>query len=171
MRDVLAQLEAEIPRLRRYARYLARRPEDADDLVQDCLMRAIHRIDSYERGTNLRAWLFVILRNGFISEVRRARRVDLQDGLPADHPALTSSPAQEATVRLRELIEAFDQLPRSQQEILHLVCVDGLKYEEAAEVLGVKIGTVRSRLSRARSVLRARLEGERVREPKDDRAA
>ena len=171
MKEVLAQLEGEIPRLRRYARYLARRPEDADDLVQDCLMRAIRRIDSYEQGTNLRAWLFVILRNGFISETRRARRVDLQDGLPADHPALTTSSGQEASIRLRELSEAFKKLPCNQREILHLVCVEGLKYEEAAEVLGVKIGTVRSRLSRARSVLRARLEGEPVVEPKDDRAA
>lgn len=158
MDDLMMRIEAEIPRLRRYARHLTRRMEDADDLVQDCLARAIHRIDSFEPGTNLRAWLFVILRNGFISDLPRQRKADFLDWLAEDHPALASHGNQESHLQLREVSDACQSLSSEHQEVLQLICVDGLKYEEAAEILNVPVGTVRSRLSRARSALRIKLE-------------
>jgi len=154
------QIEEELPRLRRYARYLARDPDQADDLVQECLLRAIARIDSWEPGTNLRAWLFVILRNIFISELRRAGRAPTEGAIEDEHPGLAVSGRQETRMALVELQKALDMLSSEHREVLLLVAVEGLKYEEAAEVLAVPVGTVRSRLSRARSALRDLLEGQ-----------
>lgn len=159
--QILGQIEQEIPRLRRYARYLARDVDQADDLVQDCLTRAIAKIDTWQPGTNLRAWLFVILRNAHISEVRRYVRMPLGTGEPQDDLRLVVSGGQEASVELLEVREALAALSIEHREVLHLVAVEGLKYEEAADVLAVPVGTVRSRLSRARSALRLRLESAR----------
>ncbi len=161
MNEILCQIEGEIPRLRRYARYLARDVDQADDLVQDCLTRAIAKIDTWQPGTNLRAWLFVILRNAYISEVRRCIRMPFGTNSAEDDLRLVVSGGQEASVELIEVRVALDALSIEHREVLHLVAVEGLKYEEAAEVLEVPVGTVRSRLSRARSALRARLEAPR----------
>lgn len=155
----LDQIEHEIPRLRRYARYLTRDADRADDLVQDALTRAIARLDTWQPGTNLRAWLFVILRNTHISEIRRATRAPLDAPVPDDHPGLAVAGGHETRIALAELHAAFQRLSEEHREVLHLVAIEGLKYEEAAEILKVPVGTVRSRLSRARTALRLRLDG------------
>lgn len=159
MDDKLTQIEAEIPRLRRYARYLTRDADQADDLVQEALTRAIAKIDSWQLGTNLRAWLFVILRNAHISAVRRDQRAPIDEAVAEDHPGLAVAGGHESRLALLELQEAFDALSEEHREVLHLVAVEGLKYDEAATVLELPVGTVRSRLSRARTALRLRLEG------------
>ena len=154
----LREIEREIPRLRRYARYLSRDADQADDLVQECLLRGIARIDTWQPGTNLRAWLFVILRNVFISEIRRAGRGPMTGPVEEEHPGLAVTGRQETRIALVELQKALDMLSSEHREVLLLVAVEGLKYEEAAEVMAVPVGTVRSRLSRARSALRDLLD-------------
>lgn len=158
MDDTLQLIEAEIPRLRRYARYLRRESDHADDLVQECLVRAISKIDTWQPGTNLRAWLFVILRNCHINEIRREQRIDPLDDAAADEPTLTTPGNQEATVALAEVRNAYLGLSEQHREVLLLVAIEGLQYEEAAAILDVPLGTVRSRLSRARQALREALD-------------
>ena len=147
-------IEQEIPRLRRFARYLARDIDYADDLVQECLLRAIEKIDSWTPGTNLRAWLFVILKNIFKNDLRRDGRITLRD--PRNDAELTVAvpAAQEARMALLEVKEAFLTLPDEHREVLALVGIEGLKYEEVALILDVPVGTIRSRLSRARNALK-----------------
>jgi RNA polymerase sigma-70 factor (ECF subfamily) len=157
MRETLQHIEAEIPRLRRYARYLRREPDHADDLVQECLARAIAKLHTWQPGTNLRAWLFVILRNCHINEIRREQRMDSIDDSPADEPALTTPGNQETSVALSEVRRAYLGLSEEHREVLLLVAIEGLQYEEAAAILEVPLGTVRSRLSRARQALRQAL--------------
>jgi len=163
----ITPIEDEIPRLRRYARYLCRDADLADDLVQECLTRAIDKIDSWQPGTNLRAWLFVILRNAFISEMRRQSRAPVDDEMSNDHPSLAVPGGHEARVAALEMRDAFETLSFEHREVLHLVAVEGLRYEEAAEVLDLPVGTVRSRLSRARTALRVRLDGAAVDQGQD----
>ena len=158
-RRVLALIEAEIPRLRRYARYLTRDADRADDLVQEALARAVAKRDSWQPGTNLRAWLFVILRNVFISELRHSAREPRSDVVADDHPSLAVKSGQDERMSLVDLQRAFDQLSAEHREILLLVAIEGMPYEEAAGILGVPVGTVRSRLSRARTALRLELDG------------
>jgi RNA polymerase sigma-70 factor, ECF subfamily len=158
MRETVQLIEGEIPRLRRYARYLRREPDHADDLVQECLVRAIAKIDTWQPGTNLRAWLFVILRNCHINEIRREQRIDPIDDAPADEPSLVTPGNQEASVALSEVRRAYLGLSEQHREVLLLVAIEGLQYEEAAVILDVPLGTVRSRLSRARQALREALE-------------
>jgi RNA polymerase sigma-70 factor, ECF subfamily len=158
MDDVIRQIEHEIPRLRRYARYLRREPHHADDLVQECLSRAIAKIDTWQPGTNLRAWLFVILRNCHINEIRREHRMDSLDDTPLDEPALITPANQETSVALSEVRKAYLSLSEEHREVLLLVAIEGLQYEEAAAILEVPLGTVRSRLSRAREALRQALQ-------------
>ena len=155
------QVEALIPNLRRYARVLVRDPDLADDMVQDCLERAISRHHHFTPDTNLRGWLFTILLNIVRTHGRRAR---IRKVVPiADYQDRLSSPArQEGPLFMRDLRRAFAQLPDSFQEVLILVTIEGMSYEEAAEVAGVPVGTVRSRLSRARDQLKGLLE-----EPRD----
>jgi RNA polymerase sigma-70 factor (ECF subfamily) len=159
MTDVLVQIEQEIPRLRRYARYLRREPDHADDLVQECLSRAIAKVDTWQPGTNLRAWLFVILRNCHINEIRREQRiVSIDDESPASGPTLTVPGSQETRVALAEVRNAYLSLSEEHREVLLLVAMEGLQYEEASAILNVPLGTVRSRLSRARQALRQALD-------------
>jgi RNA polymerase sigma-70 factor, ECF subfamily len=154
MSDKLKLLEAEIPRLRRYARFLVRDPDQADDLVQECLTRAIAKIDSWTAGTNLRAWLFVILKNCHVNEVRHNRRMVVDGDLDLEHEAPVVAANQDDHMALREVRDAFLTLSEEHREVLLLVAIEGLQYEEAAAVLNVALGTVRSRLSRARQALR-----------------
>ena len=155
--ETLQLIEAEIPHLRRYARYLRREPDHADDLVQECLARAIAKIHTWQPGTNLRAWLFVILRNYHIDEVRCSRRMGSLDDTAADERSLTTPANQETSVALSEVRNAFLGLSEEHREVLLLVAIEGLQYEEAAAILEVPVGTVRSRLSRARQALREAL--------------
>lgn len=159
MPSLLRSIEAEIPRLRRYARHLVGDVDRADDLVQECLTRALGKRDSWTPGTNLRAWLFVILRNCHINELRRAQRSPISGEPPLSEPDLARAGSQEARVALLEVRDAFLGLSEEHREVLLLVAVEELRYEEAAAILGVPLGTVRSRLSRARQALRAALEG------------
>lgn len=158
MEQIHRQIEAEIPRLRRYARFLARDRDQADDLVQECLVKAIAKLDTYQPGTNLPAWLFTILRHCRVDAFRRRRKAQLVE-LGDDLPELAVSAGCEERIQLRELWAAFGSLPGAQSEVLELVAVEGLRYEEAAEILGVPVGTVRSRLSRGRATLRLWLAG------------
>ncbi len=147
-------LTKEIPRLRRYARLLVRDFAYADDLVQECLVRAVSKFHTYTPGTNLRAWLFVILRNVLINDYNRGQRGPVFSEIPDSHANLAVSGGQEQHLMLQEVREALDRLPDDQKEIILLVPVEGLSYEEVADVLSLPIGTVRSRLSRARAALR-----------------
>jgi RNA polymerase sigma-70 factor (ECF subfamily) len=158
-------IEKEIPRLRRYARYLARDADRADDLVQECLTRAITKIESWTPGTNLRAWLFVILRNCHINEVRRGQRTSLSGEMSSDYDVVPTPASQEAHISLLEVRDAYLNLSEEHREVLLLVAIEGLQYEEAAAILAIPVGTIRSRLSRARQALRDALEGDRASAP------
>ena len=151
-------IEAEIPRLRRYARFLVGDVDQADDLVQECLTRAIAKIDSWQPGTNLRAWLFVIMRNCFFNDLRRKSRSPFIED--AETTFAASPGNQDAHMALQEVRRAFHQLSEEHREVLLLVAIEGLAYEEAAAIIGVPIGTVRSRTSRARQALREAVDGD-----------
>src|SRR5215212_2058805 len=152
--DIYRNIEAEIPRLRRYARALARDVAAADDLVQDCLARALGKLHLWQEGTDLRAWLFTILHNQYVNQVRRSVREGAAVGLSETEPLLTRAPHQGKSLELRDLERAIAKLPEEQRAVILLVGLEGMRYEEVAEVLGVPVGTIRSRLSRGRESLR-----------------
>ncbi|KAB2850892.1 MAG: RNA polymerase sigma factor [Hyphomicrobiaceae bacterium] len=149
-------IAAEIPRLRRYARALVGGEGEADDLVQDCLERAIARIELWRDGDSPRRWLFTILHNIHVDRRRGAARrpevIELDDAI-ADPASGTSD-----SITACEVSAALQKLPEEQREAVLLVGLEGLSYAETAEVLGVPIGTVMSRLSRGRERLRKLLE-------------
>lgn len=152
MADAESLLEPLIPALRRYAYALVRNHDAADDLVQDTLERALSRWNLRRNDGDLRAWLFTILRNLFYSEQRKRRReVEDADGVMAGR--LTALPDQEARVELSAFQAALSTLPASQREALVLVGAQNFTYEEAAEICGVAVGTIKSRVSRARGRL------------------
>jgi RNA polymerase sigma-70 factor, ECF subfamily len=152
--EIYQSIEAEIPRLRRYARALARDPAAADDLVQDCLVRALGKLHLWQAGTDLRAWLFTILHNQYVNQVRRSVREGSSVGLTEGEPQLTRAPHQGSSLELRDLERAMARLPEEQRAVILLVGLEGMRYDEVAAVLGVPVGTVRSRLSRGREALR-----------------
>ena len=154
MAEIYRSIEAEIPRLRRYARALARDVAAADDLVQDCLARALGKLHLWQEGTDLRAWLFTILHNQYVNQVRRAVREGAMVGLSETEPLLTRAPHQGKNLELRDLERAIGKLPEEQRSVILLVGLEGMRYEEVADVLGVPVGTIRSRLSRGREALR-----------------
>ena len=151
-------IEAEIPRLRRYARALTRDIVTADDLVQECLTRALSKLHLWHQGTDLRAWLFTILHNQYINHVRRTAREGAAVGLSEREPLLARAPQQGSRLELRDLERAIAKLPRTQRSAILLVGLEGMSYGEVATVLDVPVGTIRSRLSRGREALR-RLTG------------
>ena len=141
-----------VPSLRAFAISLCGNLDRADDLVQETLLRALANIDSFQPGTNMSAWLFTILRNHFRSEYRKRRReVEDADGHYAE--TLKSQPEQHGRVEFREFREALDQLPADQREALILVGASGFSYEEAAHICGCAVGTIKSRVNRARTRL------------------
>ena len=151
--DIADEIIAFIPHLRRFALVLTRNRESADDLVQDCLLRATQRQKLFTPGTNLHAWLFTIMRNVFISDVRRTsanRQISLEQG----DLVLSTKADQESRVELAELEACLYRLPGEQRETLLLVALEGFSYAEVSDVMGIPIGTVRSRVSRARETLR-----------------
>jgi RNA polymerase sigma-70 factor (ECF subfamily) len=154
MNDFAQLLQNEIPRLRRYARALARDAARADDLVQSCLVRAIAKEHLWEPGTDLRAWLFTILHNQNVSEIRRSVREGVVVAVEDVAPVLTVAPRAGASLQLRDLERAIRLLPEEQRQVILLVGLEGMRYEEVAAVLDIPIGTVRSRLSRGREMLR-----------------
>ena len=158
MADTNRDVEAEIPRLRRYARALTHDIITADDLVQDCLTRALGKLHLWEEGTNLRAWLFTILHNQYVNHIRRVVREGATVGLSESEPLLRRAPPQTKRLELRDLERAIAKLPEEQRTVILLVGLEGMHYEEVAAVLDVPVGTIRSRLSRGREALR-RLTG------------
>jgi RNA polymerase sigma factor (sigma-70 family) len=150
--EMRALLLGSIPALRAFAFSLTRDLDRSDDLVQETLVRAWTKADSFTPGTNLYAWLFTILRNLFYSEQRKRRReVEDADGVMAGR--LTALPDQEARVELSAFQAALSTLPANQREALVLVGAQNFTYEEAAEICGVAVGTIKSRVSRARGRL------------------
>jgi RNA polymerase sigma-70 factor (ECF subfamily) len=146
------ELLEEIKNLRAFAISLSGSVSVADDLVQEALLRAWSKSDRFQPGTNLRAWLFTILRNIYYSNYRkRAREVQDSDGVYARR--LTVPGDQESHLDLEDFRRAMTQLPAEQREVLTLIGANGLSYEEAAAICEVEIGTIKSRLSRARSKL------------------
>jgi RNA polymerase sigma-70 factor (ECF subfamily) len=153
--DFLDEIETCVPALRRYARALTRNADRADDLVQDCLERAIRKRGLFRPTGPLQGWLFRMLvnlwRNSLRSERRRGEHVGYETLLV--EPSIPAP--QHGRLALGEMNRALDRLPDDQRETLLLVVLEGVSYEEAATILGIPIGTVMSRLSRARAALRA----------------
>lgn len=154
VQDFASSLEPQIPRLRRYAHVLCRDRSKADDLVQDCLCRALTKGHLFQPGTNLRAWLFTIMHHLHVNAVRSSVR----DGaaVPVDdvEALLTEPPAQGAGLTLRDLDRAMGKLSEEQRQVILLVGLEALSYDEVAMILDLPVGTVRSRLSRGREYLR-----------------
>ncbi|MFC0632359.1 sigma-70 family RNA polymerase sigma factor [Brevundimonas balnearis] len=149
-----------IPPLRAFAWSLSRNASDADDLVQETLIKAWSNRDKFTPGTNLRAWLFTILRNTWYTAVgKRKREVSDEDGHYAE--TLTSQPNQEWTCELSSLQAALNELPPDHREAIVMVGAAGLSYEEAAEISGCALGTIKSRVNRARNRLARVLDVER----------
>lgn len=158
--DVIGQLSS----LRRYARSLVRNSNDADDLVQDALVKAYERQGSFKSAGNLRHWLLSILHNTHIDHYRSASARQRRDGAVSADASLSYPAPQEQSAYLTQVKDAFRRLPDEQREALHLVAIEDLSYQEAAETLGIPIGTLMSRVSRARSALRS---GETPNQPRN----
>ena len=154
MGDFGKLLEEQIPRLRRYARALTRNAPTADDLVQDCLTRAVAKQHLWQPGTDLRAWLFTILHNQHVNYVRSSSKKGVSVEVEQVASALPIEPNAIPSLELRDLRVALAKLPIEQRETILLVGLEGMDYEGTARVLNVPIGTVRSRLSRGRAELR-----------------
>jgi RNA polymerase sigma-70 factor (ECF subfamily) len=146
-----------IPRLRRYARALVGDRATADDLVQDTLERAWAKLHLYRRGTDLRAWLFTVMHNVHVNRVRATR---VTDPLEDEMPELAQRAAQGDALLVRDLDRAIARLPAEQRAVLLLVTLEEMSYEEVARTVGIPIGTVMSRLSRAREKLRTMMLGQ-----------
>jgi RNA polymerase sigma-70 factor (ECF subfamily) len=150
----------EIPYLRRYARALTRNAADADELAQTALMRGVANFDRFEQGTNLRGWLLTIVHNAFIDSPRRIKRErEANQSAEERMSGLFTSSNQMASLQIGELEEALARLPEEQRITLILVALEDMSYEEAAKITGVPVGTVRSRLSRARHAVIGMIEG------------
>jgi RNA polymerase sigma factor (sigma-70 family) len=159
MKDLMLQVEPLIPALRRYARALVRNRANADDLVQDCLERAVSRWNQRRDG-DVRSWLFSILHNLAIDQFRkiaaRGRHVTVDETSEDD---LSDTAAQEHRLMYQDVLNKLAKLPEEQRSVLLLVAVEDLSYADAAKVLRVPVGTVMSRLSRARERLQQEIEG------------
>lgn len=150
--DPKEELVEHLPALRAFAISLTRNSATADDLVQDTVVKAWSNLDKFQPGTNLRAWLFTILRNTFYSLHRkRSREVEDPDGIMAD--GLSEKPHHDGRLAMADFEDAFAQLPAEQREALVLVGAEGFSYEEAAEMCGCAVGTIKSRTNRARTRL------------------
>ena len=150
--DFKRELTEVIPHLRAFARGLCGRPDMADDLVQEALLKAWAAQDRFEPGTSMRAWTFVILRNAYLTDMRRNRfRGDYDEGVA--ERILTAPAGQEEPIHLSDLHRALLTLPPERREALLLVGAGGFSYEEAANICGCAIGTIKSRVGRARAAL------------------
>ncbi len=146
------EMISHLPALRAFAISLTRSRTRADDAVQDTVLRALSHADQFERGSNMRAWLFTILRNAYYSDRRRhGREVGFVEGLWSAQLAV--KPDHDGYLQIRDFLRVFERLPDEQREVLILIGASGFSYEKAADVTGVPIGTVKSRLNRARARL------------------
>lgn len=164
VRDDIVEL---IPSLRAYAWVLTRRHEDVDDLVQDTLLKAIAKIDSFQPGTNLRAWLVTIMRNTFLNNIAKSKRSRTGDE-DCISGTLSTPATQEWHVRGGEMMRAVARLPLHYREMLILVVMLGESYESAAEIFGVRMGTVKSRVNRARAMVAEDLQARAPNDPLGD---
>jgi RNA polymerase sigma-70 factor (ECF subfamily) len=155
--DLREALLAAVPSLRAFAISLSGQVDRADDLVQDTLLRALSNLHRFERGTNLNAWLFTILRNLFHSEYRKRKR-EVEDADGSFAARLRTHPDQHSRLDFEDFRAALATLPLDQREALLLVGAHGMSYEEAAEVCDVAVGTVKSRVNRARFKLASLLD-------------
>ena len=150
-----------LPHLMRYARALTRNATAADDLVQDCVHRALSRLHLFAEGTNMRAWLFTILHNihrqGLRANARRTDTAVLDDSVTSTHGIEASQPM---ALAIGDLHEALGRLPEDQRQVVLLVGLEDLSYKEVSEILDIPMGTVMSRLSRGREKLKSLMEGE-----------
>jgi RNA polymerase sigma-70 factor, ECF subfamily len=156
------QLVTLLPSLRAFSRGLCGNRDMADDLAQDTMMRAWAARESYTQGSNFRAWMFMIMRNQFYTTLRKNARMTSLDPEVAER-VLTVAPAQHNGINVADVAKALQKLPVEQREVLLLIGASGLSYEEAAEILGCAMGTVKSRLARGRAALAALIDG-----PADD---
>lgn len=147
-----AELIELLPSMRAFARSLAHNAAQADDLVQDTLVKALANIERFEPGTNMRAWLFTILRNHYYSQLRKSKR-EVEDADGKFAARLSSRPEQDGSVDLEDFKVAFAQLAPDHREVLTLVGASGCSYEEAAQICGCAVGTIKSRVNRARRKL------------------
>ena len=157
LKDLIAE---QIPRLRRYARALVGGRAQADDLVQDTLERGWARRHLWRRGSDPRAWLFTIMHNLHVNQVRSRVRAPGLTPLEDNAPEHAWRPAAEEALIVRDLARALEQLPPEYRETVLLIGLEQMSYQEAAEVLGVPVGTVMSRLARGRERLRALMSGQ-----------
>jgi RNA polymerase sigma-70 factor (ECF subfamily) len=160
MSDKVEAVLREVPRLRRYAIALLTDRSRADDLVQDTLERALGRLHLWQDGTDMRRWLFTIMHNLHVNAVRRSIRRGVEATLDDAGDRLVQIPSQIDAIAVRDLGRALQALPTEQVEVLVLVALEGMAYREVAQVLDIPLGTVMSRLSRARQALRRYLDGE-----------
>ena len=172
--DFKAQLAQVIPHLRAFGRSLSGYRDLADDLVQETLLKAWAARQRFQAGTNMRAWTFIILRNLFLSQMRRSRFRGEWDDLVADR-ILAAPASQDRHVELSDMQRALLHLPQPQREALILVGAGGFAYEEAAEICGVAVGTIKSRVARGRVALEAllsdgQLESRRLHKQDPDRS-
>ncbi|MEM9838756.1 MAG: sigma-70 family RNA polymerase sigma factor [Pseudomonadota bacterium] len=154
----MTELHAILPALNRFAYTLTRNHDAAADLVQDSVERCLKKKHLFD-GQNLRSWMFTVCRRVFLNQLRREKSrgtsVDIEDA-PQSHLSIRA--LQEENMHYRDVVESFRELPLNDKVVLSLIAIEGLKYEEAADLLEVPVGTVRSRLSRARSRLRELIE-------------
>ncbi|MCZ0812647.1 MAG: RNA polymerase sigma factor [Pseudomonadota bacterium] len=150
--DPKKELIEHLPAMRAFAMSLTRNPATADDLVQDTIVKAWGNFDRFKPGTNLRAWLFTILRNTYYSLYRKRRR-EVEDPEGQMAGAISEKPAHDGHLVMTDFREAFAQLSDEQREVLILVGAEGFSYEDAAEMCGCAVGTVKSRTNRARKRL------------------
>ncbi|MFO1154271.1 MAG: sigma-70 family RNA polymerase sigma factor [Rhodospirillales bacterium] len=167
--DVRDLIVENIPSLRAFARALANDRDRADDLVQEAIVKALSNLHRFQIGTNIRAWLFTILRNSFFSELRKQRR-EIADVDGKYAAQLTVHPAQVGAVEFRDFRRALLKLPTEQREALILVGPAGFSYEEAAAIAGCAVGTIKSRVNRGRTKLAEMVDGETA-EPRNKSVA
>jgi RNA polymerase sigma-70 factor (ECF subfamily) len=159
MNDLGPLLEREIPHLRRYAFALTRDRSRADDLVQDTLVRAIAKQRYWQWGTDLRAWLFTLMHNQSVDDVRRGVRDGIAVEIDDTLPFLVAPADPAAALSLRDVDRALARVTQGQRQVILLIGLEGFSYEQAAAILDVPTGTIRSRLSRGRASLRTLLDG------------
>lgn len=162
-RPDITQIEAHIPRLRRYARALLGNQASADDLVQDTLERALNKFSLWRRDSDLRAWLFTLMHNLYVNQCRSLARQPAHLANEGELDGMAVACGQEQNLLLRDMSRALAQLPDEFREVVLLVGVEQMSYEEVSKVLGIPKGTVMSRLSRGRERLRQLMRGD---EPK-----
>ncbi len=156
--DPGTQIAAQVPDLKRYARSLTRTEDDANDLVQDCVERAILKWHLYKPGTNLRSWLFTMMRNVFISQKRREAVASRYMAQAVHDDSMVARPNQMHSVYLKETVEAMDALSSQERAAVQMLGIDEMSHQDAAALNKLPVGTMKSRLSRGRANLRTVLQ-------------